>query len=135
MDWVTSVFQYVPSTIKKPSEVAEDGRGGVTQTTFDAFVALVKDKVEDKLLLNSMDAPDWSLTVDPSLEAAASQLVAGYILRRFPAYEALFRDYFANGFATLDEYISSEQVKLGNGTHTPEFLDDEDFVDGFPAVL
>jgi len=135
MDWETSVFQYIPSTVKPPSEVTEDGRGGVIQATFDAFVSLVKDKIEDRLAKYEMSAPDWTGTIDPSLQAAASQLVAAYILRKFPAYESLYKDYFANAFATLDEHIESERAKLGLASNTPEFVDDEEFVDGFPDLF
>lgn len=138
MDWVTAVWRYMPTTLQLPTNVTQDGKGGVTQATFDNLLELVQDRVGDRMVLHNLEAPDWNFLTnpDPSLESAVAQLVAAYILRKFPAFETLYKDYFANGFSTLDEYIESERAKLGEGFNTPEFVDEDvEFKYGFPSVL
>ena len=62
-----------------------------------------------------------------------AQLVAGYILRKFPAFEALYKDYFANGFAILDEYVADALAAL-NMFDGVEFVEGPDDFSGFPKL-
>ena len=136
MTWVERVWRYMPSQVLTPDKVASDGKGGVTQDTFDTFLQVAKERVTDKIEAAGLEAPDLDAEeLSPVLESVIAQVTAAYVLRKFPTYEALYKDYFANGFATLDEYIAELQRQLGTGSG-PEFVDEEgdELAYGFPAT-
>lgn len=126
MDWVKAVWQLVPTTLAQPADVTEDGKRGVTEATFNEFLQLSQERVSDRLSVAGVETPDFDdAELDKTLRAAVSQITAAYILRKFPAFEALYKDYFANGFALLDEYIAEALINedVFDG---PEFVGEEE---------
>lgn len=133
VNWVEEVFRYLPNKMLIPSQVQTDGQGGVVTDTFDKFLSLSKAKVGNKLLDKGVEVPDdWDAITNVLLISSVSQLVAGYILRKFPTFEGLYKEYFAAGFATLDEFIEASGGNSADGS--VEFVDDTTVItDAFPS--
>jgi len=132
LNWIDITFTYLPTTVVRPDNVSVDGKGGVTQATFNMFLELAQARVDDRLSDKRLEVPDWSSEdIGVVLRSVIAQLVAGYILRKIGTNEVLYKDYFANAFATLDEYIA-DMLERSDIVTAPLFVDDiDDDVDGY----
>lgn len=130
---VSDVWRHVPPEINTPDKVTVDGKGGVTQQTYDALVQYAEAQADIHLQSRyGLTLPAVIASEDVTLKLALSQLVAAYILRTLKAYQAISKDLFANAFATLDEWAEWKLEKSGSVV-APEFIDDT-FTADFPKL-
>jgi hypothetical protein len=130
------VWKYIPAEVLRPNQVTIDGKGGVTQARYDEFVldAWEKARMHLRARFDLVLPPIADLPPEDAeyVKDAVAAIVAAYILRRLPAYQALYKDAFAEGFASLDEWALQKKREEGLLTG-PSFVEDG-FEAGFPKI-
>jgi hypothetical protein len=130
------VWKYIPAEVLRPAQVSVDGKGGVTQARFEELVGDAWAKAR----LHVRSRFDLQLPAEGELSGEEGELIldavaaiaAGYVMRRLPAYQALYKDAFAEGFATLDEW-ALQRRREGGHLSAPSFVEDG-FEAGFPQL-
>lgn len=134
MSLYDSVWAFMPPGYAKPDAVTQDGKGGVTATTFQQFVEKSQSRIADRLTLAGLPVPDFTQPLPKTLDEVRAQMVAARILRFFPTHEVLRKEYWAEAYATLDEYIRVEMAEQGISSAAPEFVEDGTVDYGFPKL-
>lgn len=129
-----SVWAFMPPGYLKPDQVTQDGKSGVTVSTFQQFVDKSQSRIADRLTLAGLPVPDFNLELPKTLDEVRAQMVAARILRFFPTHEALRKEYWAEAYATLDEYIRVEMAEQGLSSAAPEFVEEGEVDYGFPRL-
>ena len=136
-------YIHIPTDIKKPAEVASDGRGGVTLETFNSLAISQQVELEVRLTLAGVPETLWEHAL---LREAAEMMVAARILRRLRTFQevgdSLFADaniklrLFFSGVANVSEEGSGMELVVieeegVNKAQRPWLYDPNDLVDGF----
>jgi hypothetical protein len=87
------VFSHLVADLKRPRDVPEDGRAGITQTTYNRIRASVETEFAAKLHMAGVPV---SLHEHPLLNDAAEVQLAARILRRLRTYQEVADSLFAD---------------------------------------
>jgi hypothetical protein len=134
MSLLDSVWAFMPPGYTRPEQVTQDGRAGVTPTTFQQFVDKTQRRITDRMALAGLSAPNFTQALPRTLDEVRGQMIAARILRFFPTHDVLRKEYWAEAYATLDEYIRLELASKGISLAAPEFVDGSEMDYGFPKL-
>jgi len=132
------VFALLGADTMRPARVQVDGKGGVTQATYDSFSLRYERSIQAEIRKAGLVPPPAEAPVDTLLASAHAHMMAGAIKRRFSSNQAGYESDFASGNIFLRQYISDQQLTLGRQMGAPSFVVDtteEEFsLSGFPVM-
>lgn len=123
------VFKLMPSSIKKPSDIAADpikfAKSGVDINTFNRYAEQYEAYILSEIYKAGLPTP--TIPIHVLLNAAHSYMTGGAILRMFDNVQNPYKDMYATGNIMLRAYIDQQllidKVSINNA---PEFYVDED---------